>query len=94
MVSQGVRRGARPRAPGKDKEHSSGRGAAARDGHRPVPATKKAWRGAGITLEEVDLVELNEAFAAQSLAVLYEWGMDPDDERLNPNGGAIALGHP
>ncbi len=40
------------------------------------------------------LVELNEAFAAQSLAVLYEWGMDPEDERLNPNGGAISLGHP
>jgi 3-oxoadipyl-CoA thiolase len=60
----------------------------------PVPATKKALRRAGITLEEVGLIELNEAFAAQSLAVLYEWGMDPEDERLNPNGGAIALGHP
>ncbi len=41
----------------------------------------------------VALIELNEAFAAQSLAVLYEWGMDPEDERFNPNGGAIALGH-
>jgi acetyl-CoA acyltransferase len=60
----------------------------------PVPATRKALERAGITLEEVGLIELNEAFAAQSLAVLYEWGMDPDDERLNPNGGAIALGHP
>src|SRR5918994_278131 len=60
----------------------------------PVPATKKALMRAGITLDEVGLVELNEAFAAQSLAVLYEWGMDDDDERLNPNGGAIALGHP
>ena len=60
----------------------------------PVPATEKALRWAGITLEEVGLIELNEAFAAQSLAVLYEWGMDPEDERLNPNGGAIALGHP
>jgi acetyl-CoA acyltransferase len=60
----------------------------------PVPATKKALRRAGITLEEVGLIELNEAFAAQSLAVLYEWGIDPEDERLNPNGGAIALGHP
>ncbi len=40
------------------------------------------------------LIELNEAFAAQALAVLHEWGMDPKDERLNPNGGAIALGHP
>src|SRR5215217_7861424 len=60
----------------------------------PVPATKKALTRAGITLGEVSLIELNEAFAAQSLAVLYEWGMDPEDERLNPNGGAIALGHP
>ena len=60
----------------------------------PVPATKKALDRAGITLDDVGLVELNEAFAAQSLAVLYEWGMDPEDERLNPNGGAIAIGHP
>jgi acetyl-CoA acyltransferase len=60
----------------------------------PVPATRKALERAGITLGDVDLIELNEAFAAQSLAVLYEWGMDPDDERVNPNGGAIALGHP
>jgi acetyl-CoA acyltransferase len=60
----------------------------------PVPATKKALDRAGITLDDVGLIELNEAFAAQSLACLYEWGMDPGDERLNPNGGAIALGHP
>ena len=60
----------------------------------PVPAAKKALARAGITLEDVGLIELNEAFAAQSLAVLYEWGMDPEDGRLNPNGGAIALGHP
>jgi acetyl-CoA acyltransferase len=60
----------------------------------PVPATKKALDRAGITLADVGLIELNEAFAAQSLAVLYEWGMDPEDGRLNPNGGAIALGHP
>ena len=60
----------------------------------PVPATKKALERAGISLADVGLIELNEAFAAQSLAVLYEWGMDPEDERFNPNGGAIALGHP
>jgi acetyl-CoA acyltransferase len=60
----------------------------------PVPAAKKALDRAGIRLEDVGLIELNEAFAAQSLAVLYEWGMDPEDGRLNPNGGAIALGHP
>jgi len=60
----------------------------------PVPATRKALDRAGISLDDVGLFELNEAFAAQSLAVVYEWGMDPDDPRLNPNGGAIALGHP
>jgi len=59
----------------------------------PVPATRKALERAGITLDDLDLVELNEAFAAQSLAVLHEWGVDAQDERLNPNGGAIALGH-
>jgi 3-oxoadipyl-CoA thiolase len=60
----------------------------------PVPATRKALERVGARLHDVGLVELNEAFAAQSLAVLHEWGMDPEDERLNPNGGAIALGHP
>jgi acetyl-CoA acyltransferase len=60
----------------------------------PVPATQKALDRAGITLDDVGLVELNEAFAAQSLACLHEWGMDHEDGRLNPNGGAIALGHP
>jgi acetyl-CoA acetyltransferase len=60
----------------------------------PAPATKKALERAGLSLDEVGLIEVNEAFAAQVLAVLYEWGMDPEDERLNPNGGAIALGHP
>ena len=60
----------------------------------PVPATKKALERSGISLDDIGLVELNEAFAAQSLAVLHEWKMDPDDERFNPNGGAIALGHP
>jgi 3-oxoadipyl-CoA thiolase len=60
----------------------------------PVPATAKALERAGIAFEDLDLIELNEAFAAQSLAVTDEWGIDYDDERLNPNGGAIALGHP
>ena len=60
----------------------------------PVPATEKALGRAGITLADVGLIELNEAFAAQSLACLHEWGMDAEDGRLNPNGGAIALGHP
>ena len=60
----------------------------------PVPATRKALDRAGVSLGDVGLVELNEAFAAQSLAVMHEWGMDAEDERLNPNGGAIAIGHP
>ncbi|MGF1472778.1 MAG: thiolase family protein [Rubrobacteraceae bacterium] len=60
----------------------------------PVPATSKALGRAKASMEDIGLVELNEAFAAQSLAVIYEWGMDFEDERLNPNGGAIALGHP
>ena len=60
----------------------------------PVPATKKALSRANISMDDVGLVELNEAFAAQSLAVIHEWGMSGDDQKLNPNGGAIALGHP
>ena len=60
----------------------------------PVPATKKALSRAGVSLDDVGLVELNEAFAAQVLACLREWGLDAEDERLNPNGGSIALGHP
>ena len=60
----------------------------------PVPATRKALERAGVSMQDIGLVELNEAFAAQSLAVIYEWGMDYKDESLNPNGGAIALGHP
>jgi 3-oxoadipyl-CoA thiolase len=60
----------------------------------PVPAVAKALRRAGVTMDDIGLIELNEAFAAQSLAVIHEWGMDGEDPRLNPNGGAIALGHP
>ncbi len=60
----------------------------------PVPATEKALKRAGLTLKDIGLIELNEAFAAQSLAVLQEWGLEAEDERLNVNGGAIAIGHP
>jgi acetyl-CoA acyltransferase len=60
----------------------------------PVAATRKALSRAGLELDDIGLIELNEAFAAQSLAVLHDLGIDPEDERLNPNGGAIALGHP
>jgi acetyl-CoA C-acetyltransferase len=60
----------------------------------PVPAIQKLLRQTGLTLEQMDLIELNEAFAAQGLAVLRELGLDDADPRVNPNGGAIALGHP
>lgn len=60
----------------------------------PVAASDAALQRAGITLDEVDLIELNEAFAAQVLAVLAEWKVDPYDDRLNPNGSGISLGHP
>jgi 3-oxoadipyl-CoA thiolase len=60
----------------------------------PVPASKLALNRAGLTLKDMDIIELNEAFAAQSLAVIRELGLEDNDERVNPNGGAIALGHP
>ena len=60
----------------------------------PAPATRKAMEITGLSLDDMDVIELNEAFAAQSLAVTRELGMADDDERVNPNGGAIALGHP
>jgi acetyl-CoA acyltransferase len=60
----------------------------------PAPATRKVLALAGLTLADLDVIELNEAFAAQGLAVLRELGLADDDARVNPNGGAIALGHP
>ena len=60
----------------------------------PVGATKKALAKAGLTLNDIDVIELNEAFAAQSLACIRELGMEDNDPRINPNGGAIAIGHP
>ncbi|MFC0081850.1 acetyl-CoA C-acetyltransferase [Aciditerrimonas ferrireducens] len=60
----------------------------------PVPATAKALAKAGLGLADCDRIELNEAFAAQVLAVTTEWGLDEEDERLNPLGSGIALGHP
>ena len=60
----------------------------------PVPATRRLLERTGRTLGEIDVVELNEAFAAQSLAVLRSLGLPDDAEHVNPNGGAIALGHP
>jgi 3-oxoadipyl-CoA thiolase len=60
----------------------------------PVQATALALKRAGLTMEQMDLLELNEAFAAQALACTRNWGIADNDPRLNPNGGAIALGHP
>ncbi len=60
----------------------------------PVYATEVALKKAGLTLDDMDIIELNEAFAAQSLAVTRKWGIADDDPRVNPNGGAIAIGHP
>jgi len=60
----------------------------------PVQAAKKSLAKAGLTMDEIDLIELNEAFSAQSLACIREWRLADDDARINPNGGALALGHP
>jgi 3-oxo-5,6-didehydrosuberyl-CoA/3-oxoadipyl-CoA thiolase len=63
-------------------------------GMGPVPATQKLLQRHGLTLADIDLIELNEAFAAQGLAVLRQLGLPDDATHVNPNGGAIALGHP
>lgn len=63
-------------------------------GYGPVEASRKVLQLAGLELSSVDVIELNEAFAAQGLAVTRALGLEDDDERVNPNGGAIALGHP
>ena len=60
----------------------------------PVMASNKALEKAGLNMEEMDIIELNEAFSAQALACIREWGLKDDDPRINPNGGSIALGHP
>lgn len=60
----------------------------------PVPAVQKLLKQTGLSLDQMDVIELNEAFAAQSLACMRELGLKDDDTRVNPNGGAIALGHP
>ncbi|MEH6795544.1 MAG: acetyl-CoA C-acetyltransferase [Rhodococcus sp. (in: high G+C Gram-positive bacteria)] len=60
----------------------------------PVPASEKALGRLGLSLDDMGIIELNEAFAAQALAVTRSWGIDPDDSRLNPHGSGISLGHP
>lgn len=63
-------------------------------GMGPVPATQKLLQRLSLSLTQLDVIELNEAFAAQALAVLRQWGLPDDTAQVNPNGGAIALGHP
>jgi acetyl-CoA acetyltransferase len=63
-------------------------------GFGPAPATRKVLAQTGLTLAQMDVIELNEAFASQALAVLRDLGLPDDAEHVNPNGGAIALGHP
>jgi acetyl-CoA acyltransferase len=60
----------------------------------PAPASQKLLKQLGLTIDQMDVIELNEAFAAQGLAVTRQLGLADDDARVNPNGGAIALGHP
>jgi acetyl-CoA acetyltransferase len=60
----------------------------------PVEATYKALQKANLSLEDMDVIELNEAFASQALACIRQWGLADDDPRINPNGGSIAIGHP
>ena len=60
----------------------------------PVQASNKALEKAGLTMKDIDIIELNEAFAAQALACTRAWGLADDDVRINPNGGSIAIGHP
>ena len=60
----------------------------------PVPASRKVLTRAGLTVDQLDVIELNEAFAAQALAVLRDLGLADDAAQVNPNGGAIAIGHP
>jgi acetyl-CoA C-acetyltransferase len=60
----------------------------------PVAAIQKALERSGLTLAQMDLIEINEAFAAQVLGCLHQLGLDAQDPRVNPNGGAIAVGHP
>jgi acetyl-CoA C-acetyltransferase len=63
-------------------------------GYGPVPASQKALERAGLTIADMDVIEINEAFAAQVLGCLKALGIAFDDDRVNPNGGAIAIGHP
>ena len=63
-------------------------------GMGPVRASNKVLEKAGLKMDDMNIIELNEAFSSQSLACIRQWGLKDDDQRINPNGGAIALGHP
>ena len=63
-------------------------------GFGPSPASKKLFARTGVSIDDIDVIELNEAFAAQGLAVTRDLGLVDDDPRINPNGGAISIGHP
>ena len=92
VTSARAREGARPDAAARFVAFATAGVEPERFGIGPVPAIRKVLKLAGLTLDQIDLIELNEAFAAQALACLGELPIDPD--RLNVNGGAIALGHP
>ena len=65
-----------------------------RMGIGPLPATERVLKSSEMTMQDIDTIELNEAFSAQALACIRAWGLQDDDPRINPNGGAIAIGHP
>jgi acetyl-CoA acetyltransferase len=60
----------------------------------PVEASNKALEKAGLKMSDIDIIELNEAFASQAIACIRAWGLQDNDPRINPNGGSIAIGHP
>jgi acetyl-CoA acyltransferase len=94
LASEAAAKGARPDAARPRRGHGHRRRGAAHHGHRPGAGGAQAAGQAGLTLAQMDVIELNEAFAAQALAVLRDLGLADDDARVNPNGGAIAIGHP
>ena len=94
IASESGRQGQRPDAARPHPGRRLGRRAAAGHGHRPGAGDPEAAGKLGLTVRDFDTIELNEAFAAQALAVLRQLGLADDAENVNPNGGAIALGHP
>ena len=63
-------------------------------GYGPVPSSQKALQRAGLSMDDLDVIELNEAFSAQSLACMQDMGLEMEDERINIDGGALSIGHP